>query len=220
MDKTAQELASKGRYGDSMLVHMAPEEVAGIASLGGVSMNPETGLPEMFKFKDFMKFAAPIALSVAMPAFGAQAAAGAGLGTAATASGAGTGLAGFLSGTAGKAVLSGLGSGLGSLLTGSNRDEALSSGMTAGRPLCRHTAYLIRYIRQRPLSWPPPPRSPLYHCPAARAPYSSASSLAASGYHSPSVRPQPPGPVRHCCITALPVAILPGSCSPGRFPQF
>jgi hypothetical protein len=34
MDKTAQELASKGRYGDSMLVHMAPEEVAGIASLG------------------------------------------------------------------------------------------------------------------------------------------------------------------------------------------
>ena len=53
MDKTAQELASKGRYGDSMLVHMAPEEVAGIASLGGVSMNPETGLPEMFKFKDF-----------------------------------------------------------------------------------------------------------------------------------------------------------------------
>ena len=132
MDKTAQELASKGRYGDSMLVHMAPEEVAGIASLGGVSMNPETGLPEMFKFKDFMKFAAPIALSVAMPAFGAQAAAGAGLGTAATASGAGTGLAGFLSGTAGKAILSGLGSGIGSLLTGSNRDEALSSGMTAG----------------------------------------------------------------------------------------
>jgi len=132
MDKTAQELASKGRYGDSMLVHMAPEEVAGIASLGGVSMNPETGLPEMFKFKDFLKFAAPIALSVAMPAFGAQAAAGAGLGTATTASTAGTGLAGFLSGTAGKAVLSGLGSGLGSLLTGSNRDEALSSGMTAG----------------------------------------------------------------------------------------
>lgn len=132
MDRSAQELASKGRYGDSMLVHMAPEEVAGIASLGGVSMNPETGLPEMFKFKDFMKFAAPIALSVAMPAFGAQAAAGAGLGTAATASTAGTGLAGFLSGTAGKAILSGLGSGIGSLLTGSNRDEALSSGMTAG----------------------------------------------------------------------------------------
>ena len=132
MDRSAQELASKGRYGDSMLVHMAPEEVQGIASLGGVSMNPETGLPEMFKFKDFLKFAAPIALSVAMPAYGAAAAEGLGAGTAAVGGVGGQGLAGFLSGTAGKAVLSGLGSGIGSLLTGSNRDEALSSGMTAG----------------------------------------------------------------------------------------
>ena len=125
MDKTAQELASKGRYGDSMLVHMAPEEVAGIASLGGVSMNPETGLPEMFKFKDFMKFAAPIALSVALPGAGA-ALGGAGGALSGTATGT------FLKSAVGKAVLSGLGSGLGSLMTGSNRDEALQSGMTAG----------------------------------------------------------------------------------------
>lgn len=123
MDKTAQELASKGRYGDSMLVHMAPEEVAGIASLGGVSMNPETGLPEMFKFKDFMRFAAPIALSVALPGAGAALGSGALSGTAA-----GT----FLSGAVGQAALAGLGSGLGSLMTGSNRDEALQSGLTAG----------------------------------------------------------------------------------------
>jgi hypothetical protein len=132
MDRSAQELASKGRYGDSMLVHMAPEEVAGIASLGGVSMNPETGLPEMFKFKDFIKFAAPIALSVALPAYGAAAAQGLGAGTAAVGGVGGQGLAGFLSKTAGKAILSGLGSGIGSLMTGSNRDEALASGMTAG----------------------------------------------------------------------------------------
>jgi hypothetical protein len=125
MDKTAQELASKGRYGDSMLVHMAPEEVAGIASLGGVSMNPETGLPEMFKMRDFMKFAAPIALSVALPGAGA-ALGGAGGALSGTATG------NFISSALGKAVLSGVGSGLGSLLTGSNRDEALQSGMTAG----------------------------------------------------------------------------------------
>ena len=55
MNKTAQGLAKKGRYGDTMLVHMAPSEVSGIASLtpGGMTVNPDTGLPEMFKFKDF-----------------------------------------------------------------------------------------------------------------------------------------------------------------------
>jgi hypothetical protein len=46
-------LADRGRYGDSMLVHMAPEEVAGLASLtpNGVTINPETGLPEMFNLR-------------------------------------------------------------------------------------------------------------------------------------------------------------------------
>ena len=46
-------LADRGRYGDSMLVHMAPEEVAGLASLtpNGVTTNPETGLPEMFNLR-------------------------------------------------------------------------------------------------------------------------------------------------------------------------
>ncbi len=32
--QTAQQLASKGRYGDSMLVHMTPKEVAGLKYLG------------------------------------------------------------------------------------------------------------------------------------------------------------------------------------------
>ncbi len=129
MDKTAQELASKGRYGDSMLVHMAPEEVAGIASLipGGITDNPETGLPEMFKFKDFLKFAAPIGLSIAMPYFAPKIAAGLGAGTVG-----GGGLAGFLGNTAGRAIMSGVGTAVGGLLTGANKQEALSSGLTAG----------------------------------------------------------------------------------------
>jgi len=125
MDKTAQELASKGRYGDSMLVHMAPEEVAGIASLipGGITNNPETGLPEMFKFKDFLKFAAPIGLSIAMPYFAPK---------IATGLGAGSGLTQFLGGTAGRAIMAGAGTAIGGLLTGANKQEALSSGLTAG----------------------------------------------------------------------------------------
>tara|TARA_B100000214_G_scaffold373962_2_gene355482 strand:- start:2392 stop:4665 length:2274 start_codon:yes stop_codon:yes gene_type:complete len=46
------EMARYGRYGDSMLVHMNPVEVAGIASLtpGGLTKNPVTGQPEAFGF--------------------------------------------------------------------------------------------------------------------------------------------------------------------------
>jgi hypothetical protein len=45
------QMASYGRYGDTMLVHMNPIEVAGIASLsptGKLTTNPVTGQPEAF----------------------------------------------------------------------------------------------------------------------------------------------------------------------------
>ena len=50
---SAQGLASLGRYGDTMLVHMNPEEVAGLQSLamskgGSLTINPDTGMPEAF----------------------------------------------------------------------------------------------------------------------------------------------------------------------------
>jgi hypothetical protein len=53
----AQLLAEKGRGGDSMLVHMAPSEVAGLQSFArkhgtSLTVNPETGLPEAFSLKD------------------------------------------------------------------------------------------------------------------------------------------------------------------------
>ena len=47
MDRMAQH----GRYGDSMLVHMNPVEVAGIAAMsptGRLTTNPVTGQPEAF----------------------------------------------------------------------------------------------------------------------------------------------------------------------------
>jgi hypothetical protein len=51
MQPMAEEMARQGRYGDSMLVHMNPIEVEGLASLsptGELTTNPATGQPEAF----------------------------------------------------------------------------------------------------------------------------------------------------------------------------
>jgi hypothetical protein len=58
-------LASRGRYGDSMLVHMSPEEVQGLRALAqqqgmDMTINPQTGLPEAFNLKKLFKAVAPI----------------------------------------------------------------------------------------------------------------------------------------------------------------
>jgi hypothetical protein len=51
LELAAQHLASRGRKGDTMLIHMAPQEVAGLQALakaagGTLTVNPDTGLPE------------------------------------------------------------------------------------------------------------------------------------------------------------------------------
>jgi len=56
----ASGLASLGRHGDSMLVHMSPEEVGGLQSLAqahgkSLTTNPNTGLPEAFSLGTFAK---------------------------------------------------------------------------------------------------------------------------------------------------------------------
>ena len=54
----ANQMAQYGRYGDSMLVHMNPVEVQGIAALsptGSLTTNPVTGQPEAF-----LPFLAPL----------------------------------------------------------------------------------------------------------------------------------------------------------------
>lgn len=66
----AQGLASLGRYGDSMLVHMNPEEVAGLQILaksrgGTLTVNPDTGMPEAF-LGDIFQAALPIAAGWAL----------------------------------------------------------------------------------------------------------------------------------------------------------
>jgi len=63
--QSPQGLASLGRNGDSMLVHMSPSEVAGLQGLamsqgGSLSINPQTGLPEAFKLGGFFKGLLPM----------------------------------------------------------------------------------------------------------------------------------------------------------------
>jgi hypothetical protein len=68
----AQNLAERGRKGDSMLVHMAPEEVAGLRALAraqgtDMTINPRTGLPEAFSLKKLFKAASFILPFVPIP---------------------------------------------------------------------------------------------------------------------------------------------------------
>jgi hypothetical protein len=63
MQGMANQMAQHGRYGDSMLVHMNPIEVQGLASLsptGSLTVNPVTGQPEAF-----LPFLAPLLGSLA-----------------------------------------------------------------------------------------------------------------------------------------------------------
>jgi len=63
-------LESQGRYGDTELVHMSQPEVRGLASLGRLTRNPETGLMEAFSIGGFFKdYVAPAAL-FAVPTIG------------------------------------------------------------------------------------------------------------------------------------------------------
>ena len=71
--QTSQGLASLGRNGDSVLVHMNPTEVAGLQSLamaqgGSLTINPDTGLPEAFSLGNFFKSLLPMFVGAAMPA--------------------------------------------------------------------------------------------------------------------------------------------------------
>jgi hypothetical protein len=67
----AQNLASMGRNGDSMLMHVQPREVAGLQALAqanGTSLttNPNTGMPEAFNLGGVLGAVAPIAAGFAL----------------------------------------------------------------------------------------------------------------------------------------------------------
>jgi hypothetical protein len=74
--QASQGLASLGRNGDSMLVHMSPNEVAGLQGLamaqgGSLTINPDTGLPEAFNLGNFFSSFLPTIAGMAFaPATG------------------------------------------------------------------------------------------------------------------------------------------------------
>jgi hypothetical protein len=54
LENEANEIAAQGRYGDNMLVHMNPIEVAAMNRNGDLTVNPQTGLPEAFAVAPLM----------------------------------------------------------------------------------------------------------------------------------------------------------------------
>ena len=110
-------VAAQGRYGDSMLLHVNPAEVKGLASAMPITVNPETGQPEAF-----LPFLAPIAGSL----LGSSLLAGVGGMSALTAGALGSGLAQYAAtGDLKKGLLAGLtGYGVGQALQGAGAAAA------------------------------------------------------------------------------------------------
>jgi hypothetical protein len=126
IQQQTQNVANQGRYGDSMLLHVNPAEVKGLAQAMPITVNPETGQPEAF-----LPFLAPLLGSMA----GTTLLAGTGgllAGNAALAAGIGAGLATYAQtgGSGSKALLSGLTAGFGT--NAMNTGAAASAGATAG----------------------------------------------------------------------------------------
>lgn len=70
-ENLAQGLASLGRNGDSMMVHMNPEEVLGLQNLAinngtSLTINPETGMPEAFSLGGVFKSLIPTVAGAAL----------------------------------------------------------------------------------------------------------------------------------------------------------
>jgi len=116
-------VASQGRYGDSMLLHVNPAEVKGLAQAVPLTINPQTGQPEAF-----LPFLAPVLGSLA----GGTLLAGA-TGSALLGSAIGSGLAQYaVTGDLKKGLLAGLtGYGIGSALQGAGAAAQGTEAATA-----------------------------------------------------------------------------------------
>jgi hypothetical protein len=127
----AKHLASKGRDGDSTLVHMSPGEVEGLQALamahgGSLSVNPDTGLVEAGFLKDILPVIAGAGLNAIFP--GSAALIGLGVG----------GTTALATGDINKGLMAGLGAyggaGLASSFMGTAASAAAptATGITAG----------------------------------------------------------------------------------------
>jgi len=130
----ATDMASKGRNGDSMLVHMTPSEVHGLQALamkhgGSLTINPDTGLPEANFLKSLLPMLAGFALGPA------------GFGLVSSAMGAGAivgGITGIATGSLSKGLMAGLGAyggfGIGESLAGLGAGELAQGQISANMP--------------------------------------------------------------------------------------
>ena len=142
LQEAARGLAAMGRMGDTELVHMSAEELQGLMSLGELTYNPVTGLPEAFKlgkiFKSITKAPRAIAKGVknVVRSKAFKTLAPIVLGIAAPYALAGMGAFGLTSVAAMSPLAFGattaLGTGLGSLLAGQKPSDALKSALISG----------------------------------------------------------------------------------------
>ena len=130
----ATNMASKGRNGDSMLVHMTPGEVHGLQALamkhgGSLTINPDTGLPEANFLKSLLPMLAGFALGPA----------GFGLVSSGLTAGAIVGgVTGLATGSLSKGLMAGLGAyggfGIGESLAGLGAGELAQGQISANMP--------------------------------------------------------------------------------------
>lgn len=122
LQQQAKNVAAQGRFGDSMLLHVNPAEVRGLASAMPITINPETGQPEAF-----LPFLAPLLGSF----LGSSLLGGTALGTIG-AGALGSGLAQYaVTGDLRKGLLAGLtGYGLGTALQGAGEAARTAADLT------------------------------------------------------------------------------------------
>ena len=171
----ANQMASRGRGGDSMLVHMTPGEVAGLQALamkhgGSLSVNPETGLVEAGFLKKLLPMIAGAALNFFAPGVGTAIGGALGLSGAAGAGIAVGGLEALRTGSLSKGLMAGLGAyggagltnaftgaGTGALASGAFGNEALTAAgytpeLAAGTPLSEASSLAQGAASQAPLT--------------------------------------------------------------------
>jgi hypothetical protein len=125
MMPVAKALANQGRMSDSTLVHMNPQEVAGLQSLArqsgtSLTINPQTGLPEAFNLGSILPVIAGAALTPVMGPMGAAMAVG--------------GLGALMSGSVEQGLMMGLGAYGGAGLAGSAANLAAPAAAAASAP--------------------------------------------------------------------------------------
>jgi len=134
----ADMLSRAGRGDDTMLMHVTPEEVQGLASLapGMMTINPETGLPEAGWFRNLLGTAAPFLMAM-IPGIGPLAAGALGGATGSLIKGGDLkdAMLGGITGLAGGALMKGLSGAGADVIAGEAATGALASPEAFGQAM-------------------------------------------------------------------------------------